>query len=642
MNRVLKKEDHRRGMPRYEILLISNDLPTIRIIKSYFGSKQFNFNDVSSCSQALEELQSKTSMLILLDRILPKKNREEFLKRIKTDKNLKNISIKIFEKNEFALKRPNERKIENHKIKSKLPHTVLNQIQRWRNFHSPISAGKYAEFKINQFITLKLKLGKTFIYVNGKKFLQCIRLALSIQKSNVQMYEEINSIDEAADLYAKQIFQNRIIPEEYPITSQGHDITAEQEFWGHCSNIQAWVDHDYDTRILKSNISFPLLRELTQAGDPIAKKVFKEEIALRIEDGYPSVVQYLINEGYLRYLTPSEIETILETTKLIETKNRKLINSIKKALRNHPKQADLQEREAIEESINKINERIAKDGYTVIVIGDPEVGKTELLTKYATNLSGKNLTLSIGVQFFKKQVELKDHNATVNLNFWDLATQKFTVLHSLYLKGADGILLVFDLSRESTFSNVTEWFSICPVGVPRILIGNKVNPENERKITLPMAERLSEDFNAPYFETSTAVGENINLIFHRIAELIYKEKELEAKELKNQRGLGEIIFKYHEDNLNEVRKTRKIKLIETRKAQKLKPFVPANYIHQDQSDNKFSLDLREFEFKTKQLTCPMCGSIRIKRVRRRGIRAFLHPIPSIEYKYKCRKCEYEF
>ena len=98
----------RRGMPRYEILLISNDLPTIRIIKSYFDSKQFNFNDVSSCSQALEELQSKTPMLILLDRILPKKNREEFLKRIKTDKNLKNISIKIFEKNEFALKRPNE------------------------------------------------------------------------------------------------------------------------------------------------------------------------------------------------------------------------------------------------------------------------------------------------------------------------------------------------------------------------------------------------------------------------------------------------------------------------------------------------------------------------------------------------------
>jgi len=132
----------------------------------------------------------------------------------------------------------------------------------------------------------------------------------------------------------------------------------------------------------------------------MAKKVFKEEIALRIEDGYPSVVQYLINEEYLRYLAPSEIKSIIETTKLVEKENRKLLNSIKKALRNHPKQTDLQEREVLEEIINKINENISKDGY--IVIENPEVGKTELLTKFATNLSGKNLMLSIGVQFLKK------------------------------------------------------------------------------------------------------------------------------------------------------------------------------------------------------------------------------------------------
>jgi len=239
--------------------------------------------------------------------------------------------------------------------------------------------------------------------------------------------------------------------------------------------------------------------------------------------------------------------------------------------------------------------------------------------------------LSIGVQFLKKQVELKDHNTTVNLMFWDIAAQQFSALHSLYFKGADGILLVFDISRVSTFSNVINWFSYGPGGVPRILIGNRVNPEDERKITLPMAERLSEELNAPYFETSTAVGENINLIFHKIAELIYKAKELEAKELDDSRNLGEIVFKFHEDNLNEARKIRKIK-----------PFVPAKYIPPDFSDNNFSSDLRQIEFMTKQLTCSMCGSIRIKRVRRRGIRAVLYHIPPIEYKYVCRKCGYEF
>jgi hypothetical protein len=173
--------------------------------------------------------------------------------------------------------------------------------------------------QINRYIALKLMDGRTYIYVNDKRFMQCIRLILNIPKSDVHLYEEIDSIDEAANLYNKHVFQNRIVRGRMavPVPNQEHDITPEQEFWGHCSNIQAWVEHDYDTRILMSNISFPLLRELTRAGDPLASKVFKEEIALRLESGYPSVVQYLLNQGYLRYFTVSEFKTIIETTELI-------------------------------------------------------------------------------------------------------------------------------------------------------------------------------------------------------------------------------------------------------------------------------------------------------------------------------------
>lgn len=173
---------------------------------------------------------------------------------------------------------------------------------------------------INEYITLKLVNGRSLIYVNGRRFIQCIRLILNIQKNDVQLYDEVDSIDEAANLYSKHVFQNRIVrgPMAIPVPDQRHEITPEQEFWGHCSNIQAWVEHDYDTRILMRNISFPLLRELAKAGDPVASKVFKEEIALRLESGYPSVVQYLLNQGYIRYFTPSEFKTIIESTELIK------------------------------------------------------------------------------------------------------------------------------------------------------------------------------------------------------------------------------------------------------------------------------------------------------------------------------------
>ena len=189
----------------------------------------------------------------------------------------------------------------------------------WLNFNL-FKTTSTIEEEINQYITLKLVGGRTYIYVNSRRFIQCIRLILNIPKNDVHLYDEVDSIDEAAKLYSKHVFQNRIVrgPMAVPVPNQRHNITPEQEFWGHCSNIQAWVEHDYDTRILMSNISFPLLRELAKAGDPVASKVFKEEIALRLESGYPSVVQYLLNQGYIRYFTPSEFKTIIESTELIK------------------------------------------------------------------------------------------------------------------------------------------------------------------------------------------------------------------------------------------------------------------------------------------------------------------------------------
>ncbi|GAH27524.1 unnamed protein product, partial [marine sediment metagenome] len=70
-----------------------------------------------------------------------------------------------------------------------------------------------------------------------------------------------------------------------PFTGTHYLITPEQEFWAHCSNLQTWAEHHYDTRLLHSNISFPLLRRLTEAGDPVAKQFFKDEIAERIKLG---------------------------------------------------------------------------------------------------------------------------------------------------------------------------------------------------------------------------------------------------------------------------------------------------------------------------------------------------------------------
>jgi hypothetical protein len=94
------------------------------------------------------------------------------------------------------------------------------------------------EFKVNDYVSLKFNYPDTEIYINGKYFMQCFSL-----------------------------------------------IDTEEEFWGHCSNLQAWSEHDYDTRLLKVNLAFPLLEQLAEAGDNLARIKFKEEILKRLLSG---------------------------------------------------------------------------------------------------------------------------------------------------------------------------------------------------------------------------------------------------------------------------------------------------------------------------------------------------------------------
>ncbi len=167
--------------------------------------------------------------------------------------------------------------------------------------------------------------------------------------------------------------------------------------------------------------------------------------------------------------------------------------------------------------------------YKVIVLGDPAVGKTDILKKFAKNHFEEKYLPTVGVSILKVPIELEDYNVTVNLMFWDIAGQpQFSMLHRPYYNGAEGMLLVFDITRSSTFSNINNWYSAAVKyglsGIPRILIGNKVHLKEARKIILPMAEHLSKKLGAPYYDTSALTGQNVKEVFQKIAEMVYNSK----------------------------------------------------------------------------------------------------------------------
>ncbi|MFX1435329.1 MAG: hypothetical protein ACFFB1_16280 [Promethearchaeota archaeon] len=158
-------------------------------------------------------------------------------------------------------------------------------------------------FKVNNFIELRLEDGKTIIYVAGEPFMQCKYILINIYKKELKRYGNVESIDDVINIdhgTKEFINPNRI-------------ITPEQEFQAHCSNIQAWVEYNYDTRILHSKLSFPLLKKLVNVGDQKAKSIFQKEIMIRFYQGNQTVIDYLIEELYLDYL---EIDQIIDVMKI--------------------------------------------------------------------------------------------------------------------------------------------------------------------------------------------------------------------------------------------------------------------------------------------------------------------------------------
>lgn len=164
------------------------------------------------------------------------------------------------------------------------------------------------KFRINKYITLKLENDKTEIYVLGKRFQQCKKLILNITQDNLQKANSIKSIDEANKIFRK-------ISAEETKMKEGFYLTAEQEFLGHCSNLQAWCENEYNPRLLHSNLAFPLLKKLKDEGDKLASHRYFEELYKRFFQSKDTIREFLFEEGYFDDLPKEEKYNLLKFEK---------------------------------------------------------------------------------------------------------------------------------------------------------------------------------------------------------------------------------------------------------------------------------------------------------------------------------------
>ena len=165
--------------------------------------------------------------------------------------------------------------------------------------------------------------------------------------------------------------------------------------------------------------------------------------------------------------------------------------------------------------------------FKILTIGESCVGKTCILRRFVENKFLKNHLATIGIDFKTKTVNIK--NKEIKLKIWDTAgEERFRNITQQYYKGADGIVLVYDVTDEASYDKIKDWMDQIISNTTRdniglVLLGNKCDFE-ERAITEEQGKKLAEELKISYFEISALTGQGIREAFETLTQDIMKKK----------------------------------------------------------------------------------------------------------------------
>ena len=162
--------------------------------------------------------------------------------------------------------------------------------------------------------------------------------------------------------------------------------------------------------------------------------------------------------------------------------------------------------------------------YKVLLLGDWSVGKTCLLMRYMDNTFTEMHLSTIGIDSKVKIVNLKE-GLDAKIQIWDTAGQeRYKTIAKSYIKGANGILLVYDVTKRNSFEGIKNWVKqikdLVSSRVNVVLIGNKIDLEDKREVKTEEGEQLGKEFNYQFFETTAKDGVNINEAFEALIKSI--------------------------------------------------------------------------------------------------------------------------
>ncbi|NXN91520.1 RAB44 protein, partial [Rhinopomastus cyanomelas] len=169
--------------------------------------------------------------------------------------------------------------------------------------------------------------------------------------------------------------------------------------------------------------------------------------------------------------------------------------------------------------------------YNILFVGDSHVGKTSFLHRLHADTFNPHLTATVGLDYQVKSLIVDNKHFVLRL--WDSAGQeRYHSITKQFFRKADGVVLMYDVTSESSFSDVRYWLSCIQEGaedgVSVLLLGNKTDCAAERRVPTQEGERLAKEHQLIFFECSAASGHNVSKSIISLVRLL-KVREDELK-----------------------------------------------------------------------------------------------------------------
>ena len=166
--------------------------------------------------------------------------------------------------------------------------------------------------------------------------------------------------------------------------------------------------------------------------------------------------------------------------------------------------------------------------FKLVLLGDSAVGKSSLVLRFVRGQFFEYQESTIGAAFLTQTVALND--TTVKFEIWDTAGQeRYHSLAPMYYRGAAAAILVYDMTKKSSFEKLQKWVDELkergPDGIVLCVAANKCDLEEGREVEVAEGAEFAQKSGADFFETSAKNDENVGRIFTTLVTNVQRKSE---------------------------------------------------------------------------------------------------------------------